>query len=405
MPFYGPAGGLDAGSTNTFTADQTFNDNVNLTFGTGGDVDLDYDGTDLVLNLTVVGAGDFVVNGGSMELDDSEGVTFGTGKDATVQYDGTDLIISPAAVGAGDVHISGGSLELDDSESLTLGTGKDATISYDGTNLVIEPQAVGSGDVVINDAAVLFVNDTANASMTVGMTINQGANDDIAFSLKSSDVDTGITSLATRDCEVDDYFTIAKRDLAGGGAHLQSLQEDDASGISFQLSAWGGAAATGKTTGVQGLIHLYVAEHDGSNAIANLTSNGNVLSIAARVGGANVTRMLVDEDGDLYSVTSAQTFDTVDDLAMVESYDMIRNNMVNEDWQEFIRDHEQTLIDLKVLGAPVVGLPHDEQGLTNITQLQRLHNGAIRQLGAKLGEYSEKIAMLETKMQRLLEAR
>jgi hypothetical protein len=149
----------------SFSSDVTFADNVNLTFGTGGDVDLDYNGTDLVLNLTVVGSGDFVVTGGSVEFDDNEGTTYGTGKDAKIQYNGTDLVISPAVVGSGDVHVSGGSVEVDDSESFTLGTGKDATIAYNGTDLVITPAAVGSGDVVISGGSVELDD---SESLTIG---------------------------------------------------------------------------------------------------------------------------------------------------------------------------------------------------------------------------------------------
>jgi|TARA_Y100000310_G_scaffold238070_1_gene241417 hypothetical protein len=151
------------GFAQAWTADQTYNDSVKVTLGTGGDADLYYDGTDVILNVAVVGTGDFVITGGSIELSDSEGVTLGTGKDATIQYDGTDLVISPAAVGTGDVYISGGSLELDDSESLTLGTGKDATILYDGTNVVINPQAVGSGGVSISAGFLSIGSDPADA--------------------------------------------------------------------------------------------------------------------------------------------------------------------------------------------------------------------------------------------------
>lgn len=44
----------------TWTADQSFNDNVNITLGTGGDVDLDYDGANTVLQ-NIVGSGNFLV--------------------------------------------------------------------------------------------------------------------------------------------------------------------------------------------------------------------------------------------------------------------------------------------------------------------------------------------------------
>jgi len=94
-------------SSNTLTlagGDFLLEDNVNLTFGTGGDVDLDYNGTDLVLNLTVAGTGDFVVVGGSIEFDDGEGLTIGTGNDATLTYDGTHVVMNTQAVGSGNFN-------------------------------------------------------------------------------------------------------------------------------------------------------------------------------------------------------------------------------------------------------------------------------------------------------------
>jgi len=60
----GSGSGADPGSTNTWTADQTFNDNVKITLGTGGDADLYYDGTNVVLN-----GGTFVFNESGADKD------------------------------------------------------------------------------------------------------------------------------------------------------------------------------------------------------------------------------------------------------------------------------------------------------------------------------------------------
>lgn len=98
------------GGTTEFSGDGTFLDNVKATFGTGGDADMYYDGTDLVINPAVVGAGDLVIPGASIEFDDSEGVTLGTGKDATLRYDGTNLVINPQAVGSGHAVLTAGDL-------------------------------------------------------------------------------------------------------------------------------------------------------------------------------------------------------------------------------------------------------------------------------------------------------
>jgi hypothetical protein len=54
----------------TMTGDLTFNDSVNATFGTGGDADIDYDGTDLVINPKVVGSGVVDIAGG-LKIDET----------------------------------------------------------------------------------------------------------------------------------------------------------------------------------------------------------------------------------------------------------------------------------------------------------------------------------------------
>ena len=56
-------GDASVGTENTWTADQTFNDNVKVTLGTGGDADMYHDGTNVVLNPKVIGSGIFSVSG------------------------------------------------------------------------------------------------------------------------------------------------------------------------------------------------------------------------------------------------------------------------------------------------------------------------------------------------------
>jgi hypothetical protein len=155
-------GTLGVSGISTFTADlvattasMSFQDAEGVTFGTGNDATVKYDGTDLVIAPAAVGAGDVHVSGGSVEVDDSESFTLGTGKDATIIYDGTDLTISPAAVGSGDLVIAGASAEFDDAEGVTLGTGKDATLQYDGTNVSLDTQAVGSGLLIVTGSAAI----------------------------------------------------------------------------------------------------------------------------------------------------------------------------------------------------------------------------------------------------------
>ena len=83
-------GGMTLSSTSTISGDMTFNDNVKVTLGTGGDADLYYDGTDVVLDPSVAGTGNFVVQVASsgadpnvkglmVENSSSAAMTIGTG--------------------------------------------------------------------------------------------------------------------------------------------------------------------------------------------------------------------------------------------------------------------------------------------------------------------------------------
>ena len=83
----GADGFTDPTVANTWTADQTFNDNVNATFGTSGNADIDYDGSHLVIKADVAGSGNIrietaiagtdSVNGGNLNIENSTGDAVG----------------------------------------------------------------------------------------------------------------------------------------------------------------------------------------------------------------------------------------------------------------------------------------------------------------------------------------
>ena len=60
-PGGGGAGVDHPTQTNTWTADQTFNDSVNITMGTGGDVDIAFVTPNLVIDSQVVGTGHVII--------------------------------------------------------------------------------------------------------------------------------------------------------------------------------------------------------------------------------------------------------------------------------------------------------------------------------------------------------
>ena len=100
--------------------------------------------------------------------------------------------------------------------------------------------------------------------------------------------------------ETDSYLSIRKQSAAYGGAQISSFAEDAATAQVLQFDAHGGTANTTKSTSGVGLINFRAVEHNGSNTAANVTADGNVFSVQAQVGGAMVTRWLLDEDGDTW---------------------------------------------------------------------------------------------------------
>ena len=151
---------------------------------------------------------------------------------------------------------------------------------------------------------------------------------------------------------------------------------------------------------------MHAMEHNGSNALANITANGNVFGVKARVGGAETMIFVVDEDGDIFTTTvvdvtgsgnalPATAFDKYNDAQLVRALEITRTpaSIIRSEWDETVRYNEEDLIAADILGGPV-----DEGGMTNITQLQRLHNGAIWQGYVERQEMLERLEAVERKL-------
>ena len=238
-------------------------------------------------------------------------------------------------------------------------------------------------------ASTMYINDSANGDITMGLTINQGSNTDKILALKASGVDHGRTGRG----EVDTFLNVMQASSNFGGVIFDVLSEDGANDIVYSTRVSGGTASTAKTTSGYGLVTLDVEQHDGANSSDNIAANGNVYTIRAQVGGAMATRILVDEDGDLYSVTSAQTFDSYDDAQLVRALEQTRGDTIRTEWDNFVDYNEKDLIEAGILGDTI-----ENGGLTNVTQLQRLHNGAIWQGHVRQKQLEQKLEALENKM-------
>ena len=180
--------------------------------------------------------------------------------------------------------------------------------SHSTNSLAIRTNA--TQHMLLDSTGTLFIGDTANAQMTQGLTINQGAADNEAFALKSSDVTHAFISSGYTTPETDTYFQITKQSATLGGTTIASTAEDAAmTGVLTFYSQGGTASTTHSASGV-GLVDFLATEHNGAAhladpsgtaiARANITADGIVYSFRGRVDGANSSLFLIDEDGDTW---------------------------------------------------------------------------------------------------------
>ena len=140
-------------------------------------------------------------------------------------------------------------------------------------------------------------------------------------------------------------------------------------------------------------------EHNGSNARAAITADGNVFTVRAYMddgGGVGFhTRFLVDEDGDLFADGTLSAYDTFEDAHLVRALDIARGSkdVIKNEWDNFLKYGEEKLVELGILGDTV-----ENGGRVNVTGLQRLHNGAIWQGYTRQMEQEERIKELETRL-------
>lgn len=150
-----------------------------------------------------------------------------------------------------------------------------------------------TGAVILNDAA-------ASSRMTgPGVTIQQGGYDDEAVAIQSTDVAHGVTSYA----DTDTYFQLLKQEAVAGGARLRGLKDaDGGASVALALDGLLGLNVdTDKTVAGRAIVEVSGHIKSGTG-IGNTNADGNVFAVRTQRGGAQVTLILVDEDGDCYEL-------------------------------------------------------------------------------------------------------
>ena len=267
--------------------------------------------------------------------------------------------------------------------------------------------AAGGSERMRFSNSKFFVEDTLNGNQSIGITINQEANDDEILALKSSDVGA---SGNYSGVEADTYALFKKRDASGGGLSLMTFNHG-LGNQSFYVEAYAAMnrnAPTTGGTGANGVIHMRGYEFDdtGTNSTANCLEDGEILFVAAQGGTASV---VFTAAGTISSNASATvgTFDSYDDALMLRAMDTVVSPgcIIQSRWDDYVTYNEQSLIDAGIFSGRMTNDdgtlidPHvKERGMWDITQHIKLLNGAAWQLWTELQETKEEIGAMKVQL-------
>ena len=246
-------------------------------------------------------------------------------------------------------------------------------------------QANGAEIMGLTDAGLLFLSDTANTNMTIGLTINQGANDNQILAFKSSDVSHPMTALT----ETDTYGEILKS-LSDGGLLIRGYTDTrDVAGLDFRGTT-GVAASTTDTTSSLGVVQFFAEETDASTGTQDIPATGNVFGIAKGTGSLD-TIVLFKGDGTVHAVdtTWATALDEEDDRKALRALQrrLSTKGIIASRWDKFINTDRKTLVEAGFYSTEA------PNALLNMTQLWKFHTGGIWQNYEEIQDLKEELKL------------
>ena len=149
-----------------------------------------------------------------------------------------------------------------------------------------------NSNLLLDNTGLLLLASAGNSKMTIGLTVDQGANDNNVFAGQSSDIAHGCTTVA----DTNTYVAIGKNSATLGGSLIQGFGETTWANV---LQAY--YTADTSTKGTTALApFLFVARKISGTGFGNMGANANVAAIRAYKGGGDSTVWHVDEDGDVW---------------------------------------------------------------------------------------------------------
>ena len=261
----------------------------------GGNLDLNSNDITGTGNINITGTATVtgLTTTGDINFGDNDKANFGASNDLQIYHDGSNSIIHDN--GTGNLRIRATNFEVANAEYtksyIFASDGGAVQLNYDNSKK-FETTSSGidvTGTVV---ADLISINDASPEGS--GITINQGANDDIILSLKSSDVAHGVTTLA----ETDTFGLFKKSsgnkgglkiqgftDALGGdgGIELEGIINSDSSAYNGLI--FNGALANG--TGITSLADTTNIAKFKNNGTDKLTIRGNG-NLDMTSGGGNI---------------------------------------------------------------------------------------------------------------------
>ena len=181
-----------------------------------------------------------------------------------------------------------------------------------------------AGATIINLAGTAtFINDTADAQNTSGLTINQLTANNQALAFKQNSVAHGLTSAGGQSMETDTWFAVRQIVANGGGWQSEIVAETGTEIVGlFQFYNRDNLNTTKSTAG-RGAIEFDVRQHDGVNALANVVADGNLAVIRTHAAGAVATRFIFDTEGSGHGDVEWVAFAAHNDLAVLRSFESL----------------------------------------------------------------------------------
>lgn len=228
----------------------------------------------------------------------------------------------------------------------------------------------------------VFINETANAKMTIGLTINQGTNDDEILALKSSDVAHGVTTLA----ETDTYAQLLKLSPDDGGLLVRAY--DDTGDEGMYVYAITASDNTAKSTAGKAGITLRTSKISGTG-VTNVQADGNLVAISDN----GSTRFLFDVEGEMHcdaAIGAGNDWDEWDDLALAADLSRLPRAQWDKMMRYRARDFER---------AGLVTLSTDENGqrhaFIKTKAMLQFTMCCFREVCDRLQQAEHKLALLE----------